>query len=344
MLPSSFPDADVFAPGRGEPALRWGVIGPGWIAGEFVGAVHRHTPQRFTAVASRSAERAAAFAAAHGIDAPLDSAEALVARDDVDVVYIASPQSEHLAQGLLAIMAGKHVLIEKPLATTAEDAAQLADAARRAGVMLMEAMWTRYLPQTSVLQRLVADGVLGDLRSVAADHGQAIPVDPNHRLYRPELGGGALLDLGIYPVQFASMLLGMPTGVTAVGGMTSTGVDAYSSLILTYPGIAQATLTTSMLTRTPTTAMVAGSDARVEFDSFFYTPQAFRLSGNEPFAPALEWTDPTGLTLFDALSYEATALARYVGEGRTESPLHTLDETVAILATIDDAVRQLRAG
>lgn len=345
MLPTHLPEPQLFTPGTGEPALRWGLIGPGWIAGEFVGAAHRHSAQRFTAVSSRSAERSAAFAAAHNIEHALADHRALVAHPDVDVVYIATPQSEHLELALLAIAAGKHVLVEKPIALTANEARRIVDAGRAAGVLVMEAMWSRYLPQTSVVRQVLADGLLGDVETVHADHGQAIPADPQHRLYRPELGGGALLDLGIYPVQFDSMVLGAPTEVVATGGMTSTGVDAYATLVLRHGGAVQSTLTTTMLTRTPTRASISGSAARLEFDSFFYTPSSFRVLTNDPNAPtsgpALEYADDTGLRLFDALSWEATALARFVGEGRTESPLHTLDETVSILATIDAAKAQL---
>lgn len=344
MSLTRFPEPQIFLPGAGEPSLRWGVIAPGWIAGEFVGAVQKHSTQKVVAVASRSLDRASAFAATHGIDDAFGSLDEMVSRRDIDVVYIASPPSEHLAQGLAALRAGKHVLIEKPLAASADDARTLADAARSAGVLLMEAMWTRYLPQASVITSLLADGALGEIRGVAADHGQAIGAGPDHRLYRADLGGGALLDLGIYPVQLDSMVLGAPIGVTAVGGMTETGVDAYASLILRHEGDAQSTLTTSMITRTPNTAVIAGSTAHLELGPFFYTPTSLTLRGNEPFGESLTWTDPTDLRGFDALSWEATALAGYVGEGRRESPLHTLDETVSILETIDEARRQLVAA
>jgi predicted dehydrogenase len=344
MLPSHLPDPEIYLPGTGEPSLRWGIVGPGWIAGEFANALRAHTAQRVVAVSSRSLERAASFAAEHGIEVALDSTEQLVTHPDVDVVYVATPQSEHLSIGLAAIAAGKHVLVEKPIAVSAAEAQKLADAARAAGVLVMEAMWSRYLPQTSVIRRLLADGVIGEVRAVIADHGQAITADPQHRLYRPELGGGALLDLGIYPVQLSSMVLGAPTQAVAVGGMTETGVDAYSTLVLTHEGEAQSTLYSSILARTPTTAVIAGSEATISIDGSFYTPTSFTLSGTDYFAPTLRWSDPTALRLFDGLSWEATALARFVGDGRIESPVHTLDETVSILATIDQARAQLAAS
>jgi len=341
MFPSHLPEPELFLPSTGEPSLRWGIVGPGWIAGEFAKAVRAHTAQTVIAVASRSFERASAFAVEHGIETAVGSTEELIANPDIDVVYIATPQSEHLHIALAAIAAGKHVLVEKPITVTADEARILADAARRAGVLAMEGMWSRYLPQTSVIRQLVADGVLGDITTVLADHGQRIAADPNHRLYRPELGGGALLDLGIYPVQLSSMVFGSPTRVTAVGGMTETGVDAYSTLVLEHGEGAQSTLFSSIVARTPMTAAIAGSEGTISIDSVFYLPSTFTLSSTDHFGPKLHWADSSGLEFFDGLAWEATALARFVGEGRTESPLHTLDETISILATIDEARAQL---
>lgn len=281
MLPSHLPDPELYLPGTGEPSLRWGIVGPGWIAGEFAKALRAHTSQRVVAVSSRSLDRAESFAAEHGIEHALAAAEQLVIHPEVDVVYVATPQSEHLAIGLAAIAAGKHVLIEKPITVSAAQARTLAEAAQSARVLVMEAMWSRYLPQASVIRTLLADGVLGEVRVVLADHGQAIPADPRHRLYRPELGGGALLDLGIYPAQLSSMVFGAPSRVVAVGGMTKTGVDAYSTVVLTHEGDAQSTLYSSILARTPMTAVIAGSEGTISIDGSFYTPTSFTLSDND---------------------------------------------------------------
>lgn len=337
------PDPELYSARTGEPSLRWGIVGPGWIAGEFVGAVQKHTEQRFVAVASRSPERGAAFAAAHGIDAVVGSAAELAARADVDAIYVASPQNDHLASGLAAIAGGKHVLIEKPIALNAHEAQRLADAGRAAGVLVMEAMWSRYLPQSSILRQLLADGALGDITAVHADHGQLVAAGPDHRLFRPELGGGALLDLGIYPVQFASSVLGAPVAVNAVGTLTDTGVDAQSTLVLQYAGVAQATLTTTLLGRTPTGASIAGTAGTITFAPAFYRPTSFVLEGAHYGSESVSWADEYGLEWFDGLSWEVNAFARFVGEGRTESPVHTLDETVSIIRTIDDARAQLPA-
>lgn len=344
MLPRHLPEPTLYLPGAGEPSLRWGILGPGWIAGEFTSALAKHTSQKVTAAGSRSVERARAFAEAHRIEHAVGSTEELVEHPEVDVVYVATPPRQHLEAGLAAIAAGKHVLIEKPFTATSHDAEILSTAARDAGVLAMEAMWSRYLPQASVLRSLVADGALGQIRIVQADHGQALNPGPNDRHMRPELGGGALLDLGIYPVQFSSELLGAPTAVHAVGALTASGVDAHASLVLTHEGGAQSMLYTSMFERTPVTAAVSGTEGFISFDSPFYNPSSFTLQAAAHGGPIVHWSDPTPLRGFDALSWEATALARFVSEGRTESPVHGLDETVSILRTIDTARAQLEAA
>lgn len=340
MLPRSLPAPSLYLPDQGEPALRWGMIGGGWIARFFAEALRTHTTQRIAAVSTRSRATAEAFAAEHGIPRAYDSAEQLVADPEIDVVYVAAPQRDHLALGLLAIAAGKHVLIEKPLATDAVDAQRLVDAARSAGVFLMEAMWSRYLPQYVAIRELIAEGVLGEVRSVSADHGQAF--DSTHRLFEPGTGGGALLDLGIYPIQLDSMVLGAPEKITAVGSLAASGVDASSTIVLGH-GSEQSTLTTSLLTRTPTVAAISGTEARVEIAGPFHLPTSFVVRTPDLFEDPLVWTDDSGVTLMHGLAWEATALAGFVGEGRGESPVHTHAETVSIIATIDEARRQLGA-
>lgn len=344
MLPSSLPAFEVFRTDAGEPALRWGILAPGWIADAFVGALRHHTIQQPVAVGSRSLERARAFADRFEIDRAYGSYEQVVADPGVDVVYVAAPQSEHLRLGLSAIEGGKHVLIEKPFATNAADARTLAEAARSAGVFVMEAMWARYLPQSGLIRAVLAEGVLGEVRGVMADHGQAIPFDPQHRLYRPELGGGALFDLGIYPVQLDSMVLGAPTAIAAIGGMTSTGVDAYATLVLQHGPDTQSTLATTILAKTPTTASIVGTQARLDLAGAFYIPTTVTLADTGYGTPTLQWTDRSGRAVLDGLSWEATALASFVGEGRQESPLHTLDETISILATLEEARAQVAQG
>ncbi|WNM27270.1 Gfo/Idh/MocA family oxidoreductase [Demequina capsici] len=341
MFTTVFPAPRLFAPGQGEPSLRWGVIGPGSIAGWFVSAMRTRTAQTVAAVSSRSLERAEEFAARHGIARAYGSTEQLLADPEIDVIYIAATQNEHVNLGLAAIAAGKHVLVEKPLAMTAAEAQTMVDAARAQGVLLMEAMWSRYQPKASVIRQLLADGVLGEIRHVHADHGQSLPA--GHRLYRADLGGGALFDLGIYPVQLDSMVLGAPQSIHVTGAMTDSGVDAHATLVLGH-GTAQSTLTTSMIARTPTTAVIAGSEACLALDGPFHVPADMVLTGNQFLGERHVWSDPTGVGLMDALCWEATALATYVGEQRLESPLHTHQETVSIIGTLEEALRQIRAS
>ncbi|WP_345763627.1 Gfo/Idh/MocA family protein [Diaminobutyricibacter sp. McL0608] len=321
------------------PPLRWGILAPGVIANDFVDALRAHTRQQVVAVGSRTLERAAAFAARHGFERAYGSYEELVADPDVDVVYVASPHSEHAAHAHLVIAAGKHVLIEKPMAVTAAEARGIAEAARAAGVFAMEAMWTRYLPQTDIARQLLADGMLGEVKVVTADFGGAAAYDPAGRLWAPALAGGALLDIGVYVVSWASFALGAPESVIATGELAPTGVDAQVALVLTSPGGGQALLSTSLLSGTPSLGSISGTAGRIETDSPFWGPSGIRFHGSG--GTVLHWADPFGRPYRQGMSYEAAALARYVTDGLTDSPLHPLDEAITTLQTIDEARRQV---
>lgn len=322
------------------PPLRWGVLAPGGIAGSFVRALRAHTRQQVVACGSRSAARAEEFARTHGVERAHASYEALLADPGVEAVYIASPHSRHAEQALAAIAAGKHVLVEKAFTRDAAQARAVVAAARAAGVTLLEAMWTRFLPHVDVARQLVADGALGELESVQADHGQFFPPDPAHRLFDPDAAGGALLDLGIYPVSFASFALGTPTRITAVGRLTDTGVDAHASILLAgHPGTpAHAVLDTTLAARTPTRASISGSRARIELPGPFYAPQPLTLVGRD--GQRITGPDPA-ITGSGGLAYEAAHLATLVADGAAESPWLPWAETVAIMATLDEIRAQL---
>lgn len=332
-----FPDVTPFLPGSGEPSLRWGVLAPGGIARSFVASVLKHTNQRVLAAGSRSLENAQAFAAEHGLERAYGSYDELLADDELDAIYVASPHSLHVEHGLMVIAAGKHLLVEKPIATNAADARLLLDAARAAGVFATEAMWTRYLPQSAVIRAVLDAGMLGEVRQLFADHGQAITHIP--RLVQPELAGGAMLDLGIYPFSFASQWLGNPSAVTATGARYRTGVDEWVSAVLQYESGAAATLSTTMATVTPNTASINGTEARLELAGTFYAPTSLRLVDTK--GESAQWHDDTGIRDHEGLSWQATAVARFVGEGLLQSPLHPHDEIVAVLATMGEALRQL---
>ena len=330
-------------PDDAVPALRWGVIGTG-IAGRFVGAIHAHTSQRAVAVTARDAAKTAAFAAEHGIPAVLPSVEALVTAPDVDVVYVATPHPLHREQALAAIAAGKHVLVEKPIAMSADEAREILAAGRAAGVLVMEAMWTRYLPQASVLRQAIADGLIGDVRLVIADFGFVAPDDRAHRLWDPALGGGALLDAGVYPISFASSVIG-PLTLQSASGTVEHGVDSSAALAVTGRGGTQGLLATSLITSMPVEAQVMGSAGRVTVLSPFFGPTGIELRrGGLGEEEVVAWRDDRFVTLHEGLSDQATAFASFVAEGRTESPVHTHDELVQVMAVIDGARERILRG
>lgn len=326
-------------PLRGGPVLRWGVVAPGGIAADFVRALHTHTDQRVVSVASRSSDRAAQFAQQHGIARSHGGYTELYADPDVQIVYVASPHSEHLRLATDAIAAGKHVLIEKPIGLSADEARAIRDAAATAGVFAMEAMWTRFVPQTDVMLQLRDAGDLGEVRLVTADLGFA--AKPSGRLFDPQLGGGALLDLGVYPVWLSHLLLGMPETVRATGTLTESGVDEQSALVLDYASGAQALLSTSIRVTSPGRAAVSGTAGRVEIDPFFVFPSGFAVSRGDDSA---RFDDRSGLTYRQGMAWQAAAVARHVDDGLLESPLHPLQSTIEVMTIVDDARRQLAAS
>ncbi|MEU6083361.1 Gfo/Idh/MocA family oxidoreductase [Streptomyces sp. NPDC047108] len=321
------------------PALNWGVVGPGGIAAAFTDAVHTHTTQRVVAVSSRSTDRARAFASRFDVPAAYGGHDALLEDERVQVVYVASPHSEHFPHALAAIEAGKAVLLEKAFTRNGHEAERLVAAAQQRGVFLMEAMWTRFLPHIDVVRQVLHSEILGEVRTLIADHGQFMPEDATHRLYAPELAGGALLDLGVYPVSFASMVLGPFATVTAVGSKAFTGVDGQTSVVVTTDRGAHGLLSTTLHARTPTTATISGTLARLELDSPFYAPSSVRLIGRSN-----ELLDIHTPSLLDGgLCFEAAEVARCVAAGLTESELMPLGETVQIMRALDDIRRGVGA-
>jgi predicted dehydrogenase len=339
--PTSLPAPRTPAPDAAPP-LRWGILGTGGIAHTFAGTLRKNTRQVVHACASRSQEKADAFAREFGASRAYGSYEALAADPDVQAIYVATPHSHHAEHALLTIAAGKPTLVEKSFTRTAAEARLVVEAATASGVPLMEAMWTRFLPSMDVVRQLLEGGVLGDVETVLADHGQYFAVNPAHRLYAPELAGGALLDLGIYPLSFTFFALGTPGRVTAHGTAAETGVDRQVSAILdayaAHPN-AHAVVTTTLAAKTPTTASIAGSEARVELPGPFYVPQPVTLVARD--GTRLTSDAPTIVT-HEGLCHEAAHFATFVSEGRRESPLLPLAETVSIMETMDAIRAQLR--
>lgn len=321
------------------PALRWGVVSPGHIAGQFTDTLHAATASRVVAVVSRSLERAEDFAAAHApTDGPAPRAFADVAAmleaGGVDAVYIASPHAQHHALARPVLEAGVPVLVEKAFTLNRPEAVDLLDLARERGVFCMEAMWARFLPQHDVLRSVLAAGTLGDVVTVRADHGQAFAPDPSHRLYDPELGGGALLDLGVYPVSFAQMVLGDLGDLAVRGSLTDTGVDAELALLATGSHGGTAVLDTTLRSRTANEAWVHGTRGSAHLSSAFYAPGTLTVTTDD--GGRATFTHPGDRDL--GMAYEAAEAARRIVAGETSSPVMSWEDTLSVMGTMD-AVR-----
>ena len=315
---------------RGTEPLGWGLIGTGGIAQSFAADLAFTDSGRPVAIGSRRLDSATEFADRFDIPNRHASYEALVEDPEVDAVYVATPHPLHHANALLALRAGKPVLVEKPFTMNAAEAEDLVATARAAGLFLMEAMWTRFLPHIAEIRRLLAEGALGDIVTVTADHGQWFAKDPDFRLFAPELGGGALLDLGVYPVSFASMVLGKPERIVTLVDPAFTGVDGQTSMLFGYAGGAQAVLTCTSSAKSPTRAAIVGTEARIEIEGVFYAPTAFDLVSRTGERSRFE--EPhEGRGLW----HQAEEVARCLREGLLESPLMPLDESVEIMRTID---------
>ena len=322
MIPEPAPLSD------GE--VGWGILATGGIAGLFTRDLLRHG-HRVSAVGSRSLGRAQEFASEHGIEVAHSSYEALVADDSVDVVYVATPHNLHAAHALLALEAGKHVLVEKAFTLNAAQAATVVDQAARRGLLVMEAMWTRFLPHMAFVHDVIEDGLLGEIRSLHADHSQHLPTDPAHRLNDHAVGGGALLDLGVYPVSFAHDVLGRPHEVQAMATMTGTGVDASVATLMRHADDAVSTTYSTMRTRGPNTATVLGTEGRLDLDATWYAPTTVTLKRPDG-AVAERYTSRVSGR---GMQYQAREVERLLSTGRTVSSVMPPAASVEVMQTLD---------
>lgn len=315
--------------------LRWGILATGGIAHLFTSDL-RTAGRTVTAVGSRRSEAAQEFAKKYDIPHAHGSYEALVADPDVDIIYVATPHPMHKDVAIMALRAGKHVLVEKPFMLNAAEAEEVRDVAAEHGLLAMEAMWTRYLPHMVRMREIIAAGTLGEIRAVTADHTQKISSDPSHRLNSLELGGGALLDLGIYPISFAWDVLGEPVGIVAAARIGDTGADVEVATIMTHANGAISTSISASQSAGPNTAHVIGTEARIEIDRVWYNAVSFRVIA--PDGAILEEynSDIEGR----GMQYQALAAERIIAAGKTDSDILSIDETVAIMETLDE-VREL---
>ena len=311
--------------------FRWGIIGTGGIAREFAFDLQRLPDHKVEAVGSRSPQKGHAFAAEFADCTSYGSYEELVADPKIDAIYVATPHPSHVSNTLLALRAGKPVLCEKPFAVNAIEAKLMIDTAREKNVALMEAMWTRFLPHIKKTREILTSGLIGRVISVQADHGQRLAALQIPRLMLPEFAGGALLDLAIYPISLAHMVLGPPEKITATAAFTPEGVDSQTTAIFDYTSGAQAILTANMVAVTPCRAVIGGTAGRIEIDTIFYRPTTMRVILNDGSVTEYPNDYREG-----GWREQAIEFANLVRAGKIESPQMRLDDTLQIMESLDE--------
>ncbi|GLZ81674.1 oxidoreductase [Actinorhabdospora filicis] len=319
--------------------IRWGILATGGIASAFTADLKLIPDAEVAAVGSRTLDSARAFAGKHGVPRAHGSWAELAADPGVDIIYIATTHNAHYDAAELCLRAGKPVLVEKPVTVNLAQAERLIALARERGLFFMEAMWMRCNPGIRRMLDLIAAGAIGEVKSVHADFSLGGPFPPEHRLRDPELAGGGLLDLGVYPVAFAQMVLGAPASVAVSGWRTPEGVDAMAGLLLGYER-AVAALTCGIESASPCVAQVTGSEGFFELAAPFFRPSAIRLTrGTTEEEYAVEELDVayTGTGLF----HEAVEAMRCLRAGLTESPMVPWRATLDVMATLDEARRRL---
>ncbi|HZM81023.1 MAG TPA: Gfo/Idh/MocA family oxidoreductase [Candidatus Limnocylindrales bacterium] len=314
-----------------ETPIRWGILATGGIAAKFAEDMQRNlTDAVITAVGSRTPEAASRFAQRFDIKRAHGSWHDLATDPDVDVIYLATPHSHHHEAAMLCLRAGKPLLVEKPFTLDLGQAQELVTTARERGLFLMEAMWTRTLPSIVKMLALIDEGAIGEVTSVQASFGLGLEFEPEHRLRNPALGGGALLDLGVYPVTLAQLLLGEPHQVRAWASLHPEGTDARTGIVLGFPSGAVATLYCGVRGEVRA-ATIVGTNGRIEFPDGFHSADSFVVHrlGEEPQKVVAEAA---------GLHHQAAEVGRCLRVGLTESPLVPLSATLSVMSTLD-AVR-----
>jgi predicted dehydrogenase len=310
--------------------LRWGILGTGNIASQFARGLEALPEHELVGVGSRSQASADRFGEQFDVSHRHASYEALAADAEVDAVYIATPHHLHRDNSILCLEAGKHVLCEKPFTINAAQAEEVIAVARQRGLFLMEAMWTRFFPIMVRLRALLAEGVIGDLLMLQSDFGFRIRFNPEHRLFDPAMGGGATLDVGVYPISLASMLFGAPKEIRSLAHLGQTGVDEQAAMILGYEGGRMALMSTAVRVSTPQEAFLLGSQGQIKIHYQWWYPTHMTISkpGQEDQEIHLPYEG-------NGYNYEAAEVLDCLNAGKLESDVMPLDETVSIMRTMD---------
>ena len=311
--------------------FRWGIISTGRIANDFAEGVSQLADATVLAVGSRTQEAADVFGERHGVERCHDSYEALAADPDLDAVYVATPHPFHAPNCIMCLEAGKAVLCEKPFTINAAELEQVVALAREKQLFLMEGMWSRFMPATVKLRELLDSGVIGDINIVDIDFGFRAPFNPQHRLFAPELGGGALLDIGVYSLSFASMVLGRPQRVVSMAHLGESGVDENAAIILGYESGALTTIVTAIRTSTPQQAVINGTLGRITMHPPYWFPERITLE-----VYGVETTTMDIPMNGNGFNHEAAEVARCIRNGQLESDIMPLDESLEIMRTMDE--------
>jgi len=311
-------------------STRWGIMAPGKIAHKFVSGLQDIPEAELYAIGSRSAERAGTFAQQYGAAKSYGSYKELAEDPDVDIIYIASPHPAHYENALMCLEHGKAVLCEKPFTMNLRQLEHLVDVARTNKVFLMEALWTRFLPTIEKILEIRDSGKLGTIRFINADFGFKGVYDPSNRLFNPELGGGALLDIGIYVVFLANLLLGNPPEITATSQIAETGVDASTSMIFSYADGQIANLSCTYMANTPIQADIIFEKGIIHIDPKWFTPTSLHISAEEGSKEHFQYEEKS-----NGYQYQAMECMRCLDAGMTESTLMSLDFSLNLIKTLD---------
>jgi predicted dehydrogenase len=311
--------------------INWGIIGCGGIANTFAKGLAKVDSGQLFAVASNSQERANSFASNYQAEKSYNNYQALVTDCDVDAVYIATTHNFHYENAKLCIAHGKHVLCEKPLTVNAKQAAELIELAKANNVFLMEAVWTRFLPAIKKLEKIIADGIIGKVQTLKANFSITGDFPTSHRLLNKDLAGGALLDLGIYPITFAHLVFGIhPLNIQSSAVIGKTGVDESSFYLFDYNNGQRAILSSSFIDYAPTEAVISGTKGFIHIPDFLAARELnLHIENNVPKKISFERSDD------ENFMFEIEHANQCIQDGKIESSVFPLTDTLHIMETMD---------
>jgi predicted dehydrogenase len=315
--------------------INWGILGTGFIANKFATALKCVPNAKLLAVGSRTIENSLSFAQAYNVPKAYGSYEELAKDSNIDVVYIATPHVFHCENSLLCLENNKAVLCEKPFAMNEREVLSMVSKAREKKVFLMEAFWTRFLPTILKIDEIIKSGAIGEIVHLKSDFGSNPEYDPNGRFFNPHLGGGSLLDIGIYPVFIALFLLGEPANITSEAVIGKTGIDESLSVTFKYDGNKIANLYSSMVAQTPVETDICGTKGRIRLSRMWFFTNNFTVTMNDGTSEYFEFNFPC-----NGYEFEAIEVTNCLLNGQTESRMIPLDFSLKLIRLLDKIRKQ----